>query len=166
MSDQDEYERVLRRAKLFGEDSLNDLDRWRLRGAREEQARAKQKQAEAREQHEDAVEVLRAELQQEVAALRGEMDRLHEVVLEATGQALGEVSDKACDWAEKLVRELKNEMTTSVARIHGEVMGRIDNLLPEPRTSRAKSDFKFAAERDDGDVIDLPNPLVRKTTMN
>ena len=63
MSDQDENERVLRQARLLGEGSLNDLDRWRLRGARAEEERAKQ-QAEERKQRSDAVEVLRAELRQ------------------------------------------------------------------------------------------------------
>jgi len=89
-------------------------------------------------------------------------------VLEAVGQALGEVSDKTCAWAEKLIRELQGEMTTSIARVHGEMMGRIDNLIPEPRP-RAQKDFKFAAERDDGDLLnDLPKPddIVRKTKMN
>ena len=158
MSDDRETARVRNQAKLLGEDSLNDLDRWRLRRARDEEERVARRRAEEREQRADAVDVLRAELRQEVAALRGEMDRLHEVVLEAVGQALGEVSNKTCDWAEKLIRDLQREMTTSVARVHGEMMGRIDTLAPGSRPRESK-DFKFAAERDDAEITDLPNPL-------
>jgi hypothetical protein len=46
MSDQGENKRVLGQAKLCGEDSLNDLDKWRLRGARDEEARAERRRAE------------------------------------------------------------------------------------------------------------------------
>jgi hypothetical protein len=168
MNERDESERVLRQAKLLGEDSLNSLDRWRLRQVREEEARAAQKRAEERAQQQHETRTTAEQLRAEMADIRAEMNRLHDVVLEATGSALGEISNKTCDWAEKLIRELQGEMTTSIARVHGELMGRIDNLMPEPR-ARAKFEFKFAAERDDSDIVnDLPDPrsIVRKTTIN
>jgi hypothetical protein len=165
MNERDESERVLRQAKLFGEDRLNSLDRWRLRHAREEEKRAARKRAEERKHQQYETQATAEQLRAEMADIRAEMNRLYDVMLEAAGTALGEISDKTCDWAEKLIRELQGEMTTSIARVHGELMGRIDNLMPEPR-ARAKSEFKFAAERDDGDIIDMPSPLVRKTTIN
>ena len=179
--DRREHERVLREAALRGEDSLNQLDKWRLKQARAEEARVAQHRAERRTEErrrerdwitksaqDSEIEALRAELRQAIADVNAKIEYQHEVILEAVGEALGQVSNKTCEWAEKLIHELKNEMITSVARVHGEMMGRIDNLLPEPR-AREKSEFKFASERDDGDILnDLPKPgdIVRKTKLN
>jgi len=168
MSDDRETARVLRQAKLLGEDSLNDLDRWRLRHARDEEERAAQRRAEecAPQQRERQTTV--DELRAEMADIRAETNRLHDVVLEAVGEVLGEGSNKTCDLIEKAVRDLQREMTASIARHYGELMGRIDIIAPEVRP-RANKDFKFAAERDDGDALnDLPDPhsIVRKTTVN
>ena len=45
---------------------------------------------------------LRAELQQEIANLRAEVYRLHEVQIEATGEGIGVYADKVIDRTEKM----------------------------------------------------------------
>jgi len=68
---------------------------------------------------------------------------------------------------EKLVRDIQNELTVAIERRFGELMGRIDAILPDTRSrSQPTKDFKFSSERDDADVIDMPNPIVRKVVMN
>jgi hypothetical protein len=168
MSDDRETARALRQAKLLGEDSLNDLDRWRLRHARDEEERAARGWAEERGKQQHETRTMAEQLRAEMADIRAEMDRLHEMMLEAVGTAIGEVSNKTLDCAEKAIRDLQREFITELARTRGELTGRIDHLMPEPR-ARAKSEFKFAAERDDSDIVnDLPDPrsIVRKTTIN
>jgi hypothetical protein len=113
-----------------------------------------------------AIDQLRAELRQGVADLRSEMEAQKQLLLDATGQALGELSNKDCDLAERQIKELARELNTTIARHYGELAGRIDALLATSPDARPRAkDFKFSNERDDG-VIDTPNPLVRKTTFN
>ena len=101
-------------------------------------------------------DLLRAELQREIAALRSEMTQQGNLMLEAAGQALGEISNKILDRVEGTVNKLESDLR----RQFGEAMGRIDAIAPDAR-SRSK-DFKFAGERDaDSDPVDLPNPLRR-----
>ena len=88
------------------------------------------------------------------------------MLLGATGEALGDISNKFFDRIDKIERELH----TAIERRFGEAQGRLDGALANlGERSRAAKDFKFSNERDGGDVVDLPNPLtpiVRKTTMN
>jgi hypothetical protein len=113
-----------------------------------------------------AIDQLRAELRQEVANLRGEMEAQKQLLLDATGEALGQLSNKTCDLAERQINDLQRELTTTIARHYGELAGRIDALLATSPDARPRSkDFKFSNERDDG-IVDMPSPLVRKTTFN
>jgi hypothetical protein len=57
---------------------------------------------------------------------------------------------------EKLVRDIQNKLTVAIERRFGELMGRLDTILPDSR-SRAEKTFKFSSERDDG-INDLPDP--------
>jgi hypothetical protein len=162
----DESQRVLRRAELCGEDSLNELDKWRLRGARDEQARVERRRTEERarqRQQDDEVDALRIEMRRELTNLREELERQYEIMMGATGEALGEYGNKIADHTEKLVRGIQNELQVAVERRFGELMGRLDAILPDTRSRAEKTPFKFATE-DDGDVVnDLPNPsTVRK----
>jgi hypothetical protein len=86
--------------------------------------------------------------------------------MEATGEALGTYGNRIADHTEKLVRDIQNELQVAIERRFGEIMGRLDAILPDT-TRRAEKTFKFATE-DDGDIVnDLPNPsIVRKTTVN
>ena len=151
--------------------------KWRREANRAEEERDRyRRELEKRErQHveQDAVAALRAEMRQEVANLREEMIAQKQLLLDATGQALGEISSKTLDLAEKTIRDIQRELTTMIARQAGEAMGRIDALASSGDRSRSK-DFKFSNEvgneRDDAE-IDLPNPLsprgiIRKQTVN
>jgi hypothetical protein len=154
------------RAKLLGPDNLNALDRWRADNARREEEFAHQRQAEERErqrrEESNAVDRLRAEMWQELANLRSEMHSQHEVALEAAGEAIGEFSNKTVDHVEKLIKQIESQLFVTIERRFGELMGRIDAIAPDTR-SRSKG-FKFSNERDDGGVIDMPNPLRKAMT--
>jgi hypothetical protein len=155
MSERDEDpQRVLRQARFLGEDSLNELDQRRLRDARDAEGH--------RTADRDAVKALRAEMRAEISRLYAEIERRYDLTMDAVGQALGEISNKTCDLAERQINELRRELTTSLSRIHGEVLGRLDALAPGAR-ERSTKDYKFSSERDT-DVLDLPNPIIRKTT--
>src|SRR6516225_10367477 len=141
-----------------------EQQRWIDDAERAEKERAAAK-CETRRLDPTIVDQLRAELQREITALRSEMAQQKELIFDAVGQALGEISNKVCDRFEASIDKLEGD----VRRCFGEAMGRIDALAPDARP-RARSDFKFSHERDDEKgVIDLPNPLspvVRKTTLN
>jgi len=167
--DRAEFERVKGQAKLYGEDSLNSLDKWRLRRSRDEDERDGER-ARARQAEPSEVERLRAEMQQEIAAVRAEMVERHEAALEAAGAVIGEYSDKTFDLAERTIKEVRDLLTVTVERRFGELMGRIDAMLPDHRSrSRSEKRFEFASEKDDSDLLnDLPSPgeIVRKTRIN
>jgi hypothetical protein len=162
MSERDEAARVRRQAKLCGRDSLNRLDRWRLEVAEREEARAAERRAEERVQQQQKKQSIVEQLRAEMATLRAEMYELHEVVIQATGDALGTHSDKIIDIAEKFVKDNQREFLKGLA----ELRARLDNMLPETRAARTNKDFKFASESTDVDIIDMPSPLVRKVTVN
>jgi hypothetical protein len=168
-SDRDELQRVRRRAELCGEDSLNDLDRWRLRKARDEDEQTSQRKA-VDQGRDDAVEKLRAEMRQELATLREEMIARHEAALEAAGEVIGQYSDKTFDLAERTIKEMRDLLTVAMERKYGELMGRIDAMLPDYRSrSRSEKRFEFASEKDDGDLLNnLPSPdkIIHKTRVN
>ena len=69
------------------------------------------------------------------------------------------------DRAEQFVRDIQREFLSLVEKRLAELAVRFDSVLPEVR-ARVDRNFKFSSERDDGDVIDMPSPLVRKTTIN
>jgi hypothetical protein len=116
-----------------------------------EWARARQqRQREERREQRDALDELRAELRDEVAKLRNELNAQHECQIAATGEALGETIKDMHD----AIKKIETELFGLVERRFGELMGRLDGILPD---SPRPKDFKFASERDD--VLDLPNPL-------
>jgi len=138
--------------------------RWMDEVARRKEQVAQQRRAAERGHHEQqcVVDQLRAEMKAEVAALRAEVLGLHEAALQAAGETIGEFSNKTIGHVEKGIRELESLF----ARQLGELRGYLDGALSEARSSsRSTKDFKFSSEVDDG-VVDLPNPLIHKTTMN
>jgi len=166
-SDHDEGQRVLRQAALLGEQNLNRLEC----NARAEEERASKRRTEDRkrereqEREHSEVEALRTELRQAVADLHSELERRDAVTTEAVGTAIGEHGDKIIDRAEQFVRDIQREFLSLVEKRLAELAVRFDSVLPEVR-ARVDRNFKFSSERDDGDVIDMPSPLVRKTTIN
>ena len=134
--------------------------------AADEERRQSGKRERQHLERDAAIDQLRAELRQEVANLRAEMETQKQFLMDVTGQALGELSNKTCDLAERQINDLQRELTTTIARHYGELAGRIDALLATSPDARPRSkDFKFSNERDDG-IVDMPSPLVRKTTFN
>jgi DNA anti-recombination protein RmuC len=130
----------------------------------EQRLERRRRKEQQRSEEQTAIDQLRAELRQEIANLRAEMQQVHDIAIEATGEALGEYGNKICDHLEKMFKELQRDVSGEVARKFGEAMGRIDALTSgAPSRSRPTKDFRFANE---ADAVDLPNPLVRKTTMN
>jgi regulator of protease activity HflC (stomatin/prohibitin superfamily) len=124
--------------------------------AEEERARCKR---ELKSEDRARDDLLRAELQREIATLRAEMTAQADLMLQSCGQALGDISNKILDRVEATVNGLEGDLR----RLFGEAMGRIDAIAPGAR----EKDFKFANERDDEKgVVNLPNPLTRKVTMN
>jgi hypothetical protein len=161
----DETERVRRQVKLHGEDSLNRLDRWRWNNIRIADKRAAEHRAEEhvhqRQEKQSVVEQLRAE----IAALRSEMYQLHEVMIEATGEAVGQYGDKLLDRSEEFVKNMQREFLMLTEKQFAELKARLD-MLPKAQARTSNKDFKFASESTDVDIIDMPSPLVRKVTMN
>jgi hypothetical protein len=171
--DQDEVARVRRQVTLHGEASLNRLDAWRWKNICAADERAERRKALGREERraeERAQQRTTAdELRSEMARLRAEVHQLHDALIEATGEAIGQFTDKAVDRAERAIKDIQRETLTLVEKGFAEPRARLDVSLPEAQ-SRATKDFKFSSERDDAE-IDLPNPLaprgvIRKTTLN
>lgn len=119
-----------------------EQQRWIDDAERAEKERAAAK-CETRRLDPTIVDQLRAELQREITALRSEMAQQKELIFDAVGQALGEISNKVCDRFEASINKLEGD----VRRQFGEAMGRIDALAPDVR-SRSKR-YEFANERDD-----------------
>jgi hypothetical protein len=136
------------------------LERYRDAAEKQEREFAAARRARAREtrreQESATVEQLRTEMQLELRAIRQQAA----VQAEAVGEALGAHGDKIVDHVEKLVKQTQSDLFIAIERRFGELMGRIDALLPDtrPRPQPAK-EFRFANE--EGGAIDLPNPLKR-----
>ena len=129
---------------------------WFDDAERAEKERAAAKRELRADERRTSIEQLRAEMQREIAALRGEMAEQKALIFDAVGQVLGEISNKICDRVEGTVNKLESDLR----RQFGEAMGRIDALAPDAR-SRSKR-YEFANERDEEKgIIDLPNPLTR-----
>jgi hypothetical protein len=79
---------------------------------------------------------LRAELQREIATLRAEMTQQSNMMLEAAGQALGDISNKILDRVEAAVNKLEGDLR----RQFGEAQGRIDALMNSGERPRATKD--------------------------
>ena len=130
-NDRDEAARIRAQIKNLGEQSLSELDRWRWHKLRDDEAEAR---THRRQAEPDAVSQLRAEMQRELGALLEELHALHEAALVSVGEALGDFSDKALSLTDKMVGEVRSMLTTEIARKHGELMGRIDAMLPDHRS--------------------------------
>jgi hypothetical protein len=135
------------------------LRRWREEAEQREQEIAHAKRQRQRAERSARIDELRAELHQHVADLRNELAAQHEVLIEATGQALGQITDKIATDLEASISKVQTELFGAIERRFGELMGRLDGFLPErPRPK----DFKFAGERDGDGPLDLPNPLASR----
>jgi hypothetical protein len=153
------------RANLFGAGSLDPLDRWRMDSAQREEARAKERQQQQQERERREQELAHASATEQIVALRAELTALREeheslrmtvldctnVTADAFGTLAGQRMDLSAEQREEL-RDLKIEVA------------KIGSTLTELRGRPA--DFRFAREKDTDAVVELPNPLVRKVTVN
>jgi DNA anti-recombination protein RmuC len=152
-----------------------DFAEQRLREGREleEQEKAfararRERIARAQCEQHDAVDELRAELMAEIEAVRNDVAARYETLIQANGEALGLVQNEIVDYVHDAIKKIENELFGLVERRFGELMGRLDAFMPGERGKDFKfagkdRSFKFASEREsDDDVIDLPNPLVRR----
>src|SRR5215831_2294447 len=129
------------------------LVKWARDANRADEERRAAKRELRRGSEHDTVAHLRADMQHEIANLRAEMQHQREFLLDAVGQALGEISNKMCDRFEASIDKLEGD----VRRKFGETMGRLDAL--SGASPRSTKDFRFANEREDEKgVVDLPNP--------
>jgi len=132
-------------------DEAEAADRERARN------RAELKQQEEQARTQASIDELRAEVQREIAALRAEMAQQSNLMFEAAGQALGDISNRILDRVEVSVKQIEHDLHRSF----GEVQGCIDALMPGAS----------AGSKADEGPPDLPNPLdprplKYKTTVN
>jgi hypothetical protein len=126
----------------------DNVPRWRADMDRLEQERVQAKEQMKCEQERHERNVARAGAREEVAALRAELATLYSTLsdtMTATGEALRTLGDEA-----RARREEVADLKLQVAR-----------LGASPEAKRAA--FQFAREKSDGEVVDLPEFLVRKT---
>jgi hypothetical protein len=130
---------------------LEEQQEASARARRERIARAQREQC-------DTIDVLRNELRAEIDALRQESDQRYDVQMKAIGQVIGETANHMDD----AITKVQNELFALVERRFGQLIGRIEVMVPGERGK----DFKFADERDKGerddDVMISPNPLPRR----
>jgi hypothetical protein len=137
----------------FGEQRLRE--RRELEAQDAEFARAhRQRQREERREQYSEIDALRDELRAEIADVRQDVEARYETLIKASGEALGDSINDMHD----AIKKIETELFGLVERRFGELMGRLDGILPEPPRPK---DFKFAGERDDA-PLDLPNPLKRR----
>jgi gas vesicle protein len=143
------------RDRGFAEARMRERRELEERDAEVARARRQRQREERREQY-SAIDELRAELRTEIAAVQDDVAARYETLIKAAGQALGDTVSDMHD----AIKKVQDELFGLVERRFGELIGRIDAIVPGEH-SRSK-DFKFAGERDAGsDPVDLPNPLRR-----
>jgi hypothetical protein len=153
------------KADPLGVRQHDPLTRWREGVERQEEefakARRERAEEEQRQRDENAVEVLRREMQAELAELR----RQAEVHIEAVGQALGEMSDQTVERFDKAIKKVECELWRAIEQRFGHLLGRLDAIAAGEPRARAQPNFRFSNEPRD-EITDLPDPLLRKTTVN
>jgi len=137
--------------KLQGADSLTDLDRWRIEATQREEARAQFKTQMTRERERQERSLARAGAREEITALRAELATLRAELdslsrtfadaMNATANVFGTLADERHERREE-IRDLKTEVAK---------LGATQDQL---------------VVRGKHEVMDLPNPLIRRTTVN
>ena len=113
--------------------------KWRRDANRaEEERRAAQRELRQSREH-DTVAHLRADMQHEIANLRTEMNRLHELQLAAVGQALGEISNKICERAEKAVDKIESDRISTSFDYHPIILRRRRSVILAPQATKTST---------------------------
>src|SRR5262249_33016637 len=134
------------RVKLFGADSLNSVDRWRMEMDQLEQERAQARDQSKREQERHERNVARAGAYEEIAALKQRLAAAEEQL--AGFNELGQAITTFGDAVESKLSKLEYLMTR-----HAE--------LRQPDSHQPKGFQGFAREKGDTEVLDLPD-FIRK----
>ena len=137
--------------KILGPESLNELDRWRMDATQRAEARAHAKEQMKRDQERHERQIARAGAREEIAALRAELATLRAEfesltrnfvdTMNAIASAFGTLADERHEQREEM-RDLKTEVAK---------LGATQDQL---------------VVRGKHEVMDLPNPLIRRTTVN
>src|SRR5207245_2282796 len=106
-----------------------------------------------------------ASLRNEVAELRAEADHWREVQRRVLVEIVAEIKAEIVKRVDQVNSDTRNQLFTLVERRFAELMGRVDAIMPDAR-SRAKGEFKFANERDEDAITELPNPLPPHRAIN
>ena len=114
----------------------------------EESERRRREERQAQQQ--DTVAELRTELTKEVADLRDEVKVSRECILDVTCEALEKLANKIFDEVDQKILAVETKLFDYAAKRFGELMGRIDAILPERRSFK-----RFANESIADD--ELPN---------
>ena len=163
------------RLKLFG-DGADSMTRRRAEAELQTEAEQRQRRSEhavrAESEHVQA-------LRHEIADLRHELANVQARLAERDKDFIGVADtivaglDKVPAWVEKMietrVKISEAEMCGKIAEKFGELMGRIAAIDPQLARAAKGESFKFASEKtgDNGDVVDLPNPLrLSRTVVN
>jgi DNA anti-recombination protein RmuC len=123
----------------FGEQRLRE--RRELEEQEQAFARAKRQRLreEQREQY-SALDQLRDELRAEIADVRQDVEARYETLIKASGEALGDSINDMHD----AIKKIETELFGLVERRFGELMGRLDVILPE-RPRRRISNLPVSA---------------------
>jgi hypothetical protein len=114
----------------------------------EEAERRRREEQQAQQQ--DTVAELRTELTKEVADLRDELKVSRETIIDVTGEAMEKLANKIFDDVDQKILAVETKLFDYAAQRFGELMGRIDAILPERRSFK-----RFANESIADD--ELPN---------
>ena len=137
--------------KTLGPESLNELDRWRMDANQRAEARAQTKEQMKRAQERHERQIARAGAREEIATLRGELAALR-AQLESLQRTFADAMDAVASAFGTLADERHDQRT------------QIANLKTEITKLGATQDQLVV--RGKHEVMDLPNPLIRRTTVN
>ena len=133
------------------------LTKWQREAAEQEEVAERTRRVEEAErrrreerQAQDTVEAVRTELMNEVAGLRDELKISRECITDATSEVIERIANKIFDEVDQKILAVETKLFDYAAKRFGELMGRIDAILPERRSFK-----RFANESIADD--ELPN---------
>ena len=155
------------RLKLLG-DRADELTRWQAAAEEQAETEARERQS-AQRQAAESREV--AALRAEIAELSARLDERDQTIVRLA-DTIDILIDKTPTWVEKMIegRVLKSEaaMVGRITEKFAELLGRISAIDPAQARAKNGEAFRFASEKtdDNGDIVELPNPLPPRRAIN